>query len=179
MFTRNNWPISRLDLSILAALTIVMGFFGLTPARAAIILDHKAEETVQLEDGEGRDLGSATHNIELEVEEDGQVSGFVFLQLERDVTYRLTFERVEAFLVDDNGQASGIELSGQGVEIIDGQERAVEFTYRVEKVAENCCLVQLWGAEMSYSGLRFEVAVWHFNNGWPSKVSGPQPKADE
>jgi phage tail-like protein len=92
-------------------------------------------------------------------------------------------EIIEQKVVSENGQEVILKLPGrlkwENVVLKRGITEALDiWDWRQEVVDGGVDAARMNGSIVMYDQEGGEVARWNFENGWPSKVTGPQPKAD-
>lgn len=92
-------------------------------------------------------------------------------------------EIIEQKVVSENGQEVILKLPGrlkwENVVLKRGITEALDiWDWRQEVIDGGVDAARMNGSIVMYDQEGGEVARWNFENGWPSKVTGPQPKAD-
>jgi phage tail-like protein len=92
-------------------------------------------------------------------------------------------EIIEQKVVSENGQEVILKLPGrlkwENVVLKRGITQALDiWDWRQEVIDGGVDAARMNGSIVMYDQEGGEVARWNFENGWPSKVTGPQPKAD-
>jgi phage tail-like protein len=92
-------------------------------------------------------------------------------------------EIIEQQAVTDNGQEVVLKLPGrlkwENIVLKRGITDSMDiWDWRKEVVDGGVDQARMNGSVVMYDQTGGEVARWNFEQGWPSKVTGPQPKAD-